>query len=339
MKNLKIAIVAFTVLFATAFVNSCNKLENDRRGEENSQVTEEVKIPIHLTLGGGSVTKSTKITESDETAIKNVQLFVFDSAGDIESYKSVSDTSELNADVTAGKKNICVFVNAPNLNTVANMSDFDNISSLLTDNSEKSFVMSGRDTCTIVKETTVTIDVKRLVSKVRINKITTAFTSATLAAESFTIDSIYVVNVASDAGYFTDAVPSSWLNQRAWKTSAADPLLAEKISGVVLKNNSSHVQEHDFYVYPNPTDDDNSDLLWSPRHTRLVVQATLKGKTVYYPMTLPILEKNKCYTISELTITRPGSSSPDEPVSIQTCKFKINILDWDTSLSPYTETI
>lgn len=338
MKNRSIFMAALCAIALSMSFASCDKINSPDSCEKSSE-GENLKIPIHFSLNGSWTTKSSVITGGDEESVGSVQLFVFDARGLIESYKKVTQSSSLTMSVTAGSKKIRAIVNAPDITGIAKISDFDTMRSGLVDNAGNAFVMVGSDEIEVTEEDEFTIDVNRLVSKIRIQKITTAFTSASLASETFTIDSIYVVNVAADAFYYLDGEPTKWLNKRSWQTSGVDALLAEKLNDVALTGNSSYSNTHSFYVYPNPTDGDNSDVVWSPRHTRLVVQATLRGETVYYPVTLPVLTKNKCYTISELIITRPGSSSPDEPVSIQTCSFTVNVVDWDMTLDPYSETI
>ena len=44
-------------------------------------------------------------------------------------------------------------------------------------------------------------------------------------------------------------------------------------------------------------------------------------------MTLPEVDQNTAYEIS-LTVTRPGSDSPDDPVDTHSAEFKIKVVDW-----------
>ena len=97
--------------------------------------------------------------------------------------------------------------------------------------------------------------------------------------------------------------------------------------------------ENAMYAYPNPTQSDNLEGStgmykgpeggpWSIRPTRLVIEATLDGQLYYYPITLPSLEYNKSYEISNLVITRPGSDDPDMPVVGFDVPFHITVNDW-----------
>ena len=71
------------------------------------------------------------------------------------------------------------------------------------------------------------------------------------------------------------------------------------------------MNEHVFYPYPNPTKDDTYEATWAPRHTLLVVEVTFEGKKGYYPVVLPVLERNKTYVIDELVLRH--RTSPSRP--------------------------
>ena len=119
--------------------------------------------------------------------------------------------------------------------------------------------------------------------------------------------------------------------------------------------------ESTFYVMPNDVawgyDDDADDATplvfgpmggntWTPRHTKLVIQAEYAGKTYYY--SIPIAENNvypmgdesdtgagyagikanTSYEIEELVLTRLGSTNPDEPTVAAMVNFNITVNPW-----------
>ena len=106
-----------------------------------------------------------------------------------------------------------------------------------------------------------------------------------------------------------------------------DALLYKSINSSLTSSSTLQNEEY-FYVYPNPTASDNSDETFSPRFTRLVVEATLGGTKYYYPISLPNLERNKTYTVSSLMITRPGSDNPDKEITSAECPFNIVVENW-----------
>ena len=67
---------------------------------------------------------------------------------------------------------------------------------------------------------------------------------------------------------------------------------------------------------------------WTPRHTRLVVEASVGGQVYYYPITLPTIDGNTICTINELTITRLGTSTPDVDSVIGSVSFEITVAPW-----------
>ena len=188
-------------------------------------------------------------------------------------------------------------------------------------------MIGHQDGVDLPEDSPVTIDVHRLAARVVIKKITRAFTAAALAAKSFSIDQIFLINVAGDTNYGETAAPSVWFNKQAYASEQA--AFTYDAPAASLANNASYSTVHSFFAYPNASADSDA-AVWSPRHTRLVVKATLGTDVYYYPITLPALESNKSYEIEELILTRPGSDDPDKPVSIQECTFQINVLGWTT---------
>jgi len=116
-----------------------------------------------------------------------------------------------------------------------------------------------------------------------------------------------------------------------------------------LTNGSTYSTQHTFYVFHNPYTIDKIGTTWNPRRTRLVVECDYNGRTCYYPVTLPqkigtdrgVLTGNKCYHITLLTLTRPGSTSPEDPDQEVSSEIdvtvKIEVADWENETA-YTET-
>ena len=133
--------------------------------------------------------------------------------------------------------------------------------------------------------------------------------------------------------------------------SATKALIVDEGLNAVLYDSDSHDVVHTFYAFPTGTTDDHfGGSSFSARRTRLIVECEYNGSTCYYPITLPglnpdssrgVLERNKVYTITNLTLTRPGSPDPDTPgdqvSSIQTCTFNITVQPWINGQT-YTET-
>ena len=69
-----------------------------------------------------------------------------------------------------------------------------------------------------------------------------------------------------------------------------------------------------FYPFPNESPDSHDRTKWGSRCTRLVVRATLGGRTTYYPVTFQRIERNHHYAV-DLTISNYGVEHPEDPVS------------------------
>ena len=323
----KIAFLA--AVAATLCTVACNKNMDAQINEvsDSAQQQERYDLKVNVRSGDLVQTKSTTITAANEITVNNLQVFVF--RGDaLDAYATVNNDDELTVSCTAGEREVYALVNCPDLSAVSTKTALLATSSLLSGNSGTSFQMIGhQDEVDLPEDSPVTINVHRIASRVVIKKITRAFTVSALAAKSFTIDQIFLTNVAGDINYGETASPTIWYNKQAYNSEQA--AFTYDAPAASLANNASYNTVHNFYAYPNPSSDSDA-AVWSARHTRLVVKATLGTDVYYYPITLPILEANKSYEIEELILTRPGSGSPDKPVTFEDCTFQINVVGWTT---------
>jgi hypothetical protein len=184
--------------------------------------------------------------------------------------------------------------------------------------------MVGSKSVTLPQTGTVSIDVNRIASRVVLKKITRNFTSAALQALDFTVDAIYLVNVAGNTSYDLTAAPATWYNVAENKGELGSLLV--DTPAYPIAQGQAYDTAHTFYAYPN-------DL--AVNTTRIVIETTLGTSKYYYPINLPEMAANKSYEIAEVVLTRPGSDNPDEPVSFADATFSINVIDW--TVVPVTE--
>lgn len=316
MKNVLFtaALVAAITLGAT----SCNK-DNHITPAAEAQGSHLLKVRIDAL--------QTKMSGAGaESFINNVQIFAFREDGLLETYYN-GDDNEGVLRLSTGDKEIRVVVNGPNLgNSITSLSALENTLSMYTENNSNNFVMVGSTDASIPGDTEISLLVHRLMSKVMLKKITTAFTSPVYTNAGFTVDGIYLTNVAQKCKFFAAYTPDSWY-------SGTLNLMSDKPLSISFSGNESKSQNYMYYVYPN-------DPSASSTQTRLVIEATLGsfGKQ-YYPIDLGKLESNKVYTISDVVITRPGTSSPDIPISSDELEYFIGVAEWDSSTPAVTETI
>ena len=331
----KIAFLA--AVAATLCTVACNKnMEILRSAQNDTEIAGQAGndgqlCELRVGIKGAWETKSTTITAADEVKVNNLQVLVF--RGDaLDAYGSVDDASEITLSCTAGEREVYAVVNAPSLAEISTRTALLATTSMLSQNSSDSFQMIGNKSVTLPQANTITVDVTRMAARIVIKKITRAFTVSSLAAKNFTVDEIFITNVAGDINFGKTASPSVWFNKQAYASEQA--AFTYDAPAATIANNANYDTDHTFFAYPNAADD-NSSATWSPRRTRLVLKTTLGSDTYYYPITLPVLESNKSYEIENLTLTRPGSDNPDQPVSFQDATFEVNVLPW--TVVPVTE--
>ena len=216
------------------------------------------------------------------------------------------------------------------------------VETALGDNAPGRLVMAGSRTVTVPVPEGVTqrIGVDRLVCKAGIRKISVAFTNPELAARPFRLKGIYLTNCYGKARYGSDWSADEIRSDAAWwhnrmgflSEAGVDGLLAETGLDIPVTADRPHTQEHVFYFYPNPLPEalDTRSGPWTRRRTRLVLEAEIGERTYYYPVSLPVSQRNKTYLIEEAVIRTLGSTDPekDEPGSIDVT-FSAVPDDWD----------
>lgn len=285
--------------------------------------------PCEVTIGIENLgTKSTEIEEENEVKVNSLQIFVF-RGNVLDAYKKVTNASAATVSCTSGDREIYALVNGADKASIVTKTDLLACTSNLSSHvAAKEFVMIGSVTKTLPQVDKITIPVDRLSARVVVKKITRNFTAAAYQDKDFQIQEIYLSNAPGDINLGKTSAPSVWYS----KLGVIDNdihLLTEKNLEVDVDNGNSHSIVHNFYCYPNGTEADVQGGEWSARHTRLVIKVKLgTSDYYYYPITLPKLQANHSYEIEELKITRPGSDSPDAPVSFQDCQFEIKVNPW-----------
>lgn len=290
-------------------------------------------------VGIHSGTKASEVTyATQEAAVNNWILYVFDSAGNYVVSKASSGNSPVQKYLDEGTYTICAVVNYPVSGSGAlvegdtqfpTLSAFHAYRASMTDSSLGNLMMAGSASLTVVKAQVnmSAIPVHRLVAKTGIYKISVDFSYPSLQAAGITIDRIFLTNVYCSSPLVT-VLPESgllggqsyWYNALGYHTagsvssSVAMDVLTSETVGRTLAHGESYTKEYDFYFFPNPSSSAVWGGSWAPRFTRVVIQATLQGETVYYPISLPASVRNKTYMIDEVIIHRPGSSNPEEEI-------------------------
>ena len=350
----------FFAVAAIAALVACNKQAPDAgirpavpETSDAATLTAKIVSPFN--------TKATVADEESEAKVNAIDVFVFRTVSGVsvvDGYKRIEAYQDVVVPCTKGSRKIYAIVNSDkDLSGVSTEAELCAIVSELKNNHSAgaltNFVMMGTKDVEITSETTQDIAVDRLAARVWVKKITKNFSAAGLQDAHFEIVRMYLTNVVNQINLGRDFVPDAteayWYNMMQYDDTEGTEkdkfiLRTSSCAGEVPgdRNAPGSVDlavENAMYAYPNPTQSDNLEGStgmykgpeggpWSIRPTRLVIEATLDGQLYYYPITLPRLEYNKSYEISNLVITRPGSDDPDMPVVGFDVPFHITVHDW-----------
>ncbi len=361
MKN---SILFFASVAALVSVG-CNKIGPDAGIETRSG------CELNLQLTDNSLTKVTGTTGTDESMIRNVQIFVFRAGADDKS--SVLDAclskgfdaelsgsasyNDLSLKCTVGARHVFAIVNADIDYTadesVGTLSDLLSKTMSLSKMRADKLLMIGENRNVSLSSGTQsqTVEVHRTCASVILESVKNDMQASVYRKDGrFKIKNVYLVNVPAEVNLGRTLAASS-LSAQSWYARGTAETDAEKNKLIydaqtetVVNYGTKNESVHTFYTFPNDCAA-ITDAAWSPRATRLVVEALYNdGKewhSCYYPITLykaaPGLEANKQYRVN-LIVNRPGSDSPDKPVEFGDISGTISVVDWVAGES-YTETI
>ena len=325
-------LMAAALIMAAACNQKIQTVEEEWTGNENDRVT------VTVNVRGGASTRATGVDEKNEKAVSDIQLFVFDSEGKIDSYaKGTSPTFQVN--VSTGTRDFVALVNCPDLGGKGTKAELMSTVSYLKNNGLDKFEMVGELPGQVITADAAApelkLTVKRIVSKVVIKKISTAFTSPYLDSQEFKVTGIYLTNAVASNSYALDLKEFDWVNKNGKDTGDTAKELTYDTMDQKITAETPYNVEHAFYCYPNSTETDSTAKEWTPRYTRLIVETTLG----YYSVKIPNVGRNKVYTVSELVVTRRGSENPYEDITTANATFTITVADWDSEEDLGTVTI
>lgn len=315
----------YAAILALAAV-SCGKEEYEAGTERKETAFLEVRL-------ASEETKASDEGGGEENSVSGYQVLIYDmSSRTLEAYQK-PDPSAVSVSLrcTTGPKEVIVLANAPDVSRIVSYDAFIKTRSSLADNSLGRLVMEGHASPDLTASGgSITVDIRRIVSKVVLDGINIDFEQDAYDEMDFILKKAYLTNVAADKTYLAEVPdPTRWYNQIV-RTSVpeADEMIYEALGDVNLKGTRKYTARHHFYCYPNScTADTFSPEVWSPRPTRLVIEAVLGSVLYYYPISLPELKQNTRYHVS-LNIVRPGATSPEQDMDKYAVSFNISIEEW-----------
>lgn len=302
-------------------------------------------VEVTVQINGSSMTKATGNTYANESKVNSLQVLAFDANGEIEAYRSVDNEMSLTLTATSGEKTVWAVVNAPSLENVTTLDALNGTLSGLEDNALDSFVMTGSVKEELTDGAILAITVKRIVARVSVAKISTAFPDTpTYEGKTLKVTGIYMLNVAGAVNYALTGEPSVWYNKLNHEDEVADVFLFDALDQTI-GNNAPYEVEHAYYPYPNSVEtsvkdiDDENRGTWNERKSILCIEVEFDGVPGYYPIELPVIERNKTYIVDEVVITRSPTDKPYDPIDTGIATVSITVEEWELGLSLGTVTI
>lgn len=330
-------------LVATA-IAACSKEEAIQEASKTEKAT------VHLSVSPFEIlTKNTDPNNGLKNHIDSVRIidvFVFREGGALEVYKhfSINDAggmnlSDLPVNATVGKKTIYVVGNAKETSWsgITTESKFLDLVVSLQSELLRNFTMSGKVTVDLTESTTVSVMLKKLISKVVVKGIKTDFAGGPYEGMKLRSVKLYLTNVSGAKTYMgNDPATKVILNKKGYSAedyaaTAMTAMFAESVPGLV--GDDGYTTTHHFYCYENLLESETS----TDKFTRLVLEANLDGKTYYYPVDINRpgygwnssidhkgVKRNTCYTYS-FTITGPGTNDPEDKIVLKTITLDASV--------------
>lgn len=314
-------------LITLSAVVSCHKDAGDR-----GPVPPGLPCSVEVSITGEPLSKSVDNTPSNESRVNHLQVLVFDEEGMTVDYKDAGAVISTSLLTTTGRKDIWCLVNYPLVEGVASRDELLALTTRLSDNRLDGFVMTGHVEADLRDMDVLSVNVKRMVAKVVINRISSRFESGSMEASPLRITGIYMVNVASEVSFGLDVPVVDWANKLGRVDTSLDYLLYDPVDHM-LTSRAPYIASHSFYVYPNQVQANSSSPSWTPRPTVLAVEVEMDGSKGWYPIVIPKIERNVEYIIDELVITRRPSSEPYVPVDTGSPTFGIEVAEWVLGLN------
>ena len=300
---------------------------------------------LHISLVNDAATRATGDSHNvlaDDNNIKTLEVFIFRvneggaDDGIIDAYKKftgeeIKTMSSLTIKTVTGKKVVYVVANSHKSDWSDSMtrSSFEEQIACLQNEDVKNFTMVAVKELTVYLESTITMTLSRMVSRIKLNSVNVSFAGTPYEGNALQNVKAYLTNVQAHKLLFDGSGSNlKVLNSKKYVAEDMAGLamqgmlydeLAESMSG------TTYSTPHYFYCYENSLSEETE----TDRFTKLVIEGTLNGITYYYPVPIKDLKRNSCYSI-DVKIFRPGSLDPEKAVEVGTLDLRLNIQNWNT---------
>ncbi len=268
-----------------------------------------------------------------ESTCRRWAFWIFDPSGDSVAYGTGETGESVRRTLLVGDYTVVAVANYPESLVPENVTEKAGLESRviqLSDNAAGAMVMYGEAPLEMEQDRTVScsVDVRRLVAKVGVKKVSVAFENPYLAAKTTVLEAIYLTNLYRTSRLGRDYTGAEllsgealWYNVMGWRAPEdavpeMDALVGDTAIQATLSPEMPHTTAHYFYACPNatPEGDDTHEASWSKRSTRLVLQVAVGGKTYYYQIQVPAMGRNRVYVADEVILKKLGSMDPEQDI-------------------------
>lgn len=329
------------VLFALAVVLLAGGCSKEALKNEVEPLQESL---LYINLKNGGVTKATGAghgVQADDNNMQTLEVFVFrinegkPDDGVLDGYRKftapeLAVLSNLEIRTTTGMKMIYVVANAhrENWRGVNTREIFERQTALLAEDNVRDFIMTGSLETELQLASTVEIPIRRLVSRIQVGPIRTAFDGGPYEGLLLEDVKVYLTNV--QAQKFIHDGSGSNLKVLGNNGYNAEDAISCVMPGMIYEDLDTGISDVGynspvyFYCYENMPEKETD----TEKFTRVVIEGVLDGVRYYYPIMLGKVERNNCYSL-EVTISRPGALSPDSGLEKGVLVANLDVLEWN----------
>lgn len=340
--------IFYWAMVAGVVLASCSKSEEVTSPEEEQIVHLKVKKAGVYTKNS---TNGVNGNDANDNTINTLEIFLFKSNGALETYKkytaeqitAAGGLTNLEIKSTAGQKNIYVIANSKmdNWTGYIDESYFLERACNLASENYQNFTMSGSTSATISGAGSVEITISRLVARVVVTGISTAFTGTPYQGQELRDVKLYLANVHSSKNFMgTGFASPTILNNGGYDASSNSGLtISNMLYDVIMPSiddDNAYTTDHYFYCYENQTSSETSSL----KFTRLILEAKLNGNKYYYPVDINQegfgyvaanahygVRRNTSYSF-DFVITGPGVLDPSDKLISYTLTVNTSVSGW-----------
>lgn len=362
----------FSMIFAF-LASSCT--ENNAPGE----VPVKKDAKLQLVVAGASLTPQSRAIDSnlpskiDEAKINTLAVGVFKTDGSVNSigeFKLTTNDDAISMDCAPGVCDIIVVANAPEkaFENVQNKAaflaktvDLSQTASATDVQISTNLPMSGQIQATLVSgeaPNEVQVNLTRLVARISLAGITTAFTGEDIKNATFDLDKVFLCNALSSslitppaADGINNTFPAvpQWLNSddaiSGVGTWTGEKYLLSEITGVTLASGGSYSIPNWFYAFANKDEQHRTKLVIAGYFDK-DGSGPLEKVYVYYPIVVNQAQEGTSFTGSgadeahdgtisrnvdyrvRAKIAKQGVSSPEDEITNAELQLTIAVDDW-----------